>query len=122
MVPWPIAVLSLVYGVMAAASAAMVWKITLGIVERPIIWPMGWLSLSVAAMCGLALLKPWARGLAIVGLALIALVTLAVAGLFILSARPWIALLTTLGAGVPLVMIRYLRRPTVRAFFVPDRP
>ncbi len=120
MVPWPIAVLSLVYGVIAAASAATAWRISAGLIDRPIIWPVAWLALSVAAMCGLALLKPWARTLAIVGLALIALVALAVAGLFIVAARPWVALLVTLGAGIPLVMVRYLRRPTVRAFFVPD--
>ena len=122
MVPWPIAVLSLVYGVIAAASAATAWRISAGLIDRPIIWPVAWLSLSVAAMCGLALLKPWARTLAIVGLVLIALVALAVAGLFIVAARPWVALLVTLGAGIPLVMVRYLRRPTVKAFFVADSP
>ncbi len=122
MLPWPIAVLSLVYGVIAAASAATAWRISAGLIDRPIIWPVAWLALSVAAMCGLALLKPWARTLAIIGLALIALVALAVAGLFILGARPWVALLVTLAAGVPLVMVRYLRRPTVKAFFVADGP
>lgn len=117
MVPWPIAWLSLLYGVLAAASAATVWKIAVGTIERALIWPVVWLGLSVFTMCGLALLKPWARGLAILGLALIMVVLLAMAGLFAVSAHPWGALFTALLAGVPVIMIRYLRRPVVKAYF-----
>jgi uncharacterized membrane protein YGL010W len=117
MVPWPIALLSLGYGVIAAVSASTLWKIMMGVVDRPMVWPGAWLAVSAAAMCGLALLKPWARLLAVVGLVWVTLVTLTSAGLSALTARPEGALLATLGAGVCVVMIRYLRRPAIKALF-----
>ncbi len=117
MIPWPIALLSLFYGVLTAASAATVWKILTGALHQPLLWALAWLALSVGAMCGLALLKSWGRALAIFGSVLMAVLTLAVAGLCAINGHPFGGLLSTVGAGIHLIVIRYLRRPMVRAYF-----
>ncbi|MCH6555821.1 MAG: F0F1 ATP synthase subunit A [Chloroflexi bacterium] len=51
------AMLTLVFAVMAVSSASMLWKISTGIMDRPVLWPLAWLSFSAATMCGLALLR-----------------------------------------------------------------
>ena len=117
MVPWPVALLTLFYGFLAAVSAAAVWKIAHGTLVRPIIWPAAWLALSAALVCGLPLLKPWARSLAIAGSWALALITLAYAGLLAAAGRPWLGLLGALLAGMHIVIIRYLQRPMVKAYF-----
>lgn len=118
MVPWPIALLTLCYGVIAAASAAAVWKAAVGASAQPLVWPLLWLALSGSVMCGLPLLRAWARTLAITASTAMMGMTLAVAGLFVMRGRPLAGLLATLGAGVHVLVIRYLRRPSVRAWFL----
>ena len=117
MIPWPIALLSLFYGTIATVSASAAWKVVSGMSDRPILWPLAWLALAFGTMCGLALLKPWGRGLAVVGSIVMALVTLALAGLFVMGGHPVAALLATLAASVHAVVIRYLNRPSVKACF-----
>jgi len=121
MIPWPIALLCLFYAALTAASAAAVWKIATGASGQPLVWAAAWLSLSCAVMCGLPLLKAWARTLAVFGAILMAALSLAVAGLLVISGRPMEALLATLAAGVHVLIIRYLRRPAVRAMFSAER-
>ncbi len=118
MVPVPIAMLSLGYGILAAVAGTAVWKVLIGSVAGNMLWPASWLVLSLVSACGLALLKPWARTLAIVGFVLITLVILSLAGVLITSGRPVGALAAAIGTGVPLLAIRYLRRPVVRELFV----
>ena len=117
MVPWPIALLALFYGVIATISAAMVWKIVAGMVDRTLVWPLAWLAVSAGAMFGLPLLRSWGRTLAIVGSVLMAVVSLAYAGLLVLASQPLTGLAATGLAGVHVVVIRYLRRPAVKAYF-----
>ncbi len=117
MVPWPIALLALFYGVIATISAATVWKIVAGTVDRTLVWPLAWLAVSAGAMFGLPLLRPWGRTLAIVGSVLMAVVSLAYAGLLVLAIKPLIGLAATLLSGVHVVVIRYLRRPAVKGYF-----
>lgn len=117
MVPWPIALLSLFYGVIATLSAATVWKALSGAGDRPFLWPAMWLALSTGVMCGLPLLKPWARGLAVAASTLLVAITLAVAGVVVLAGRPLMALVATVGAAVHVIAIRYLTRPQVKAWF-----
>ncbi len=117
MIPWPIALLALFYGVNATVSAATAWKIVFGAVDRPLLWPLAWLAVSAGAMFGLALLRPWGRVLAITGLVLIAVVALTYAGLFVMAGRPLAGLAATGLAGVQVVVIRYVRRPMVKALF-----
>lgn len=118
MVPVPIAMLSLGYGILAAMAGTSIWKVLIGSVEGNVLWPAAWLVLSLVSACGLALLKPWARTLAIVGFVWITLVILSLAGVMIASGRPVAALAAVIGTGVPLLAIRYLRRPIVRELFV----
>ncbi len=118
MVPWPIALLTLLYGVIAAVSAATVWQVVGGFTSRPLTWPLLWLAASGSAMCGLPLLKPWARVIAIWASVGLMLATLSVAALLVASGRPLGALVATCGAGVHILVIRYLRRPVVRAYFI----
>ena len=117
MVPWPIALLTLFFGVIAAASGATAWKVLNGVSERSFTWSVAWLALSMAIACGLPLLKPWARKLAVIGTWLLAVMTLAISAFLILSGRPLAALGSTLGTVVYLIIIRYLGRPAVKAFF-----
>jgi hypothetical protein len=117
MIPWPIALLTLFYGFVAALSASAVWKIAAGSLARPIVWPAAWLALSAALMCGLPLLKPWARTLAIVGSWSLALITLAYACLLTAAGRPGLALAGGFLAGMHFIVIRYLKRPAVKAYF-----
>ena len=117
MIPLPIALLTLFYGLLAAVSASAVWKIAHGTLSRPIIWPALWLALSAALMCGLPLLKPWARSAAVAGSAALALMTLGFAAVVAGSGRPGLALAGALLAGTHMIIIRYLRRPQVRECF-----
>ena len=119
MIPWPIALLTLFYGLLAALCGATLWKIAIGAGERSALWPLAWLVLSAAVMCGLPLLKSWARRLAVASSAGLGLVTLGFALLVAGVGRPWLGLLGTLLAGTHLIVIRYLRRPTVKAWFAP---
>ena len=117
MIPWPIALLSLFYAVLAAVSAATLWKILTGESPQSLAWAAVWFGLSAGVMCGLPLLKPWARQLAVYVSTLLLVTTLAIAAMLAAKGRPLGALLTTLAAGLQAVVIRYLRRPAVTAWF-----
>lgn len=117
MVPWPIALLTLFYGLIAALSAAMVWQVVAGMSARSLSWPLVWLVASAGAMVGLPLLKPWARHLAIGTSLLLLGLTLAVAGALVVSGSPLGALLAACGAAVHVVVIRYLQCPVLKGYF-----
>lgn len=117
MVPWPLALLSLFYGVIAAASSAGLWKAVTGMSRQPVLWPVLWLGVSASAMCGLALLKSWGRVLAIAGFIALCAVMLAMAGLLAAAGRPAGAVLSAVMAGVHILAIRYLQRETTKAYF-----
>ena len=117
MIPWPIALLTLFYGVIATLSASAAWKVVSGMSERPMLWPLAWLALALSTACGLALLRPWGRRLAVAGSVIMALVTLALAGLLVMGGHPVAALLATVAASVHVIVIRYLGRPVVRGYF-----
>ena|SRR3989338_7519012 len=117
MIPWSIALLSLFYAVIATASAASVWRVIIGVSHQSFLWPVGWLLLSLGAMCGLALLKSWGRNLAILGFLALIVVTLAVAGLLVMAREPLGALLATTIVSLHVLAIRYLCRPAVKVWF-----
>ncbi|MBI4004284.1 MAG: hypothetical protein HY353_04610 [Candidatus Omnitrophica bacterium] len=117
MIPVPIALLALFYAVIAAASGAAVWRVVIGTSTQSILWPAGWLTLSLSAMFGLALLKPWSRSVAIIGFAALCAVTLGVAGLMVATQRPIGGLIAALFSGMYLLGIRYLQRPSTKAYF-----
>ena len=117
MIPWPIALLTLFYGILAASSGASLWKIVIGASRQPFLWPLMWLAVSVGAMCGLALLRPWGRRLAIWASALLMVATLAVSALLVSAGRPVIGLMVALSASCHVMVIRYLQRPIVKALF-----
>ena len=118
MIPWPIALLSVFYGVIATSSASVLWQIAMGQTHRALIWQVMWFGLSAGATCGLALLKPWGRRLAIWTSILLMVVMLSIAGLLTLVARePLLGLVMTLGASLHVLVMRYLGRPSVKAYF-----
>jgi hypothetical protein len=117
MVPWPIALLTLFYGLVATVSAATLWKSAAGVIDRPLIWPIAWLTLSAGAMFGLPLSKVWGRRLAIWTSAALMVSTLAVAGTLVRIGRPGAGLLVALSSGFHVLAIRYLQRPAVKAYF-----
>jgi len=118
MVPWPIALLTMFYGAIASLSAATMWRVVSGASDRPLIWPAIWLALSAGIMFGLPLLKAWARRLAVIASVLLMLSTLGVAGRIVMAGRPLVGLVATVGAAVHIIVIRYLQRPVVRAWFL----
>ncbi len=117
MIPWPIALLALFYGAVAAASSAMAWRILLGVSRQSLLWATVWLAVSLGAMCGLPLLKPWGRKCAIFGSVVFIVLTLSIAALFVIGRRPWGALLATCATGLHVIVIRYLNRPMVKTWF-----
>lgn len=117
MVPWPIAILSLFYAAVATCSGVAVWRAATGASTQALLWPAVWLAISGGITVGLPLLKPWARPLAVVGSVLLMVTTLAIATLLVRAGRPVGGLATALSAGVHMVAIRYLQRPSVTAYF-----
>jgi hypothetical protein len=118
MIPWPIAMLTLFYGVLAALSAASTWTIVTGASQRPLLVHLGWLALSGATTLGLPLLRPWGRRLAVWTSGALMAVLLAIAGLLVLAARqPVLGLATAVVAASQMIPIRYLQRPAVKAWF-----
>ena len=118
MVPWPIAGLSLWYGVLATTAASMVWRALIGGMPRPPWWPLAWLALSGGLTVGLPLLRPWARRTAVAASALGMGMTLTVAARCIAGREPLWALLATGGAGGQALLVRYLTRPHVKKWFL----
>lgn len=117
MVPRPVALLVVFYGCLAASSAATAWKILTDLSHRPLVWSVLWCAGSVAAVYGLALLRPWGRLLAMAGFAALTVTTVSVAWLLALRGLSWAALLATAGSSVYVIGIRYLNRPQVKAWF-----
>jgi len=118
MIPWPIALLCVFYAVIATVSAASLWQ---GL-ARPstlLAWPVAWLVLTTVVTVGLGLMKPWARRVAVwTSLALMVAALCAAWMAAILtppSARA--SLLGTGLASIQFVVIRYLTRPHVKAWF-----
>ena len=117
MIPWPIALLSLFYGMLMAVSATSVWQVLTGVVHKPLTFQVVWLILSGAAMLGLPLRQVWGRWFAILSAWLVTVSILAIAAWLILAGSPGWGLAAGFGTVVPLVAIRYLRRPAVKAYF-----
>ena len=117
MVPWPVALLALFYSVVATTSAASLWRVLIGAVERPIVWPALWLILSAGAMCGLPLLQSWGRWFAVWTSLLLTASTLAGSALLVASGRPVAGLIVTFSAAFHILVIRYLSRPSVKTLF-----
>ncbi len=114
MIPWPIALLTLFYGVIGTASLAMLWR---GGLAEPKLWSLVWVVFSGGAMLGLPLQRPWGRALAVCTSLLLLAVTLAIAGLLVASGRPVPALTAACLAGAHVAVIRYLQRPAVKSYF-----
>jgi len=117
MIPLPIALLALFYAVVATMSGLSVWKVATGISQQSIVWPLAWLALSVSAVYGLALLRSWGRTVAIIGFIALAVVTLSFAALLVAGRQAGAALVTTFTAGLYILGIRYLQRPSIKVYF-----
>ena len=118
MIPVPIALLALFYAVIATMSGVSAWRVVSGVSRQSIVWPLAWLALSVSAVYGLALLRPWGRTVAITGFVALAVVTLSFAALLVVGRQAGAALLTTFAAGLYVLGIRYLQRPAIQAYFL----
>ena len=77
----------------------------MGVSDRWLGWSLAWLMLSGGAMCGLALLHPWGRRLAIGTSVCLLVVTLALAGLFVRAGQPLVGLLIAFMASVHVLII-----------------
>ena len=114
----PIAILTIFYGLLATLSAAAVWRVASGTSRQSLVWALGWLALSAGAMCGLPLLKPWGRTLALITSAALMAATLAVSAALIASGHPAAGLAVTCTTAFHALVIRYLGRPVVKRYFV----
>ena len=118
MIPWPVALLTLFYGIIATSSASTLWKILTEVTQQSLAWQVLWPGLSGGAMCGLALMKSWGRALAIWTSTLLMVAMLVLAGLLAINAhQPLMGLIVACGAALHMVVIRYLGRPSVRSWF-----
>lgn len=117
MIPWPIGLLVLFYGAVAALSAALLWKGLLGMPHQSMAWALVWLVLSGGATLGLSRMRLWGRRLAIYTSWLLIISTLAASAVFVAAARPAVGLVITFSSALHYLMIRYLKRPTVVAWF-----
>ena len=119
MIPWPIALLVILYAAIATASAASAWRAWQGWEAHSVWWPVFWMIACGAVALGLAWLKPWARAAAVWLSVLLVAGSLGSAWLAIAAARPAPAqgIAATLIAGAHLVVIRYLTRPRVTGWF-----
>ena len=117
MIPWPVALLALFYCVIATMSAGMAWNILCGASQQPLSWALAWLAISGGAMCGLPLLKPWGRCLALWTSWMLIGATLAVAGGLVAAGKPVVGLVVTFSTACHYLMVRYLKRPSVKAWF-----
>ena len=118
MIPWPIALLTLYYAVIATLAGASAWQIVNGLSQRPLWSQVAWLVLCGGAMIGLPLLKSWGRRLAIIAAVALGLTTLAVAAGLVAMHRPGLGLVAAFTVAAPALVIRYLQRPTVKTWFV----
>ena len=117
MIPVPIALLSLFYGVVAAFAAANAWEILNGASQRPLVWPLLWLGLCAGAMVGLPMGRAWGRTLAVAAAWWLTLSSLATAAWFVRLKQPLVALLVTFTSALYILVIRYLGRPEVKDYF-----
>ena len=117
MIPWPIALLTLFYAVVATVSASALWKSAAGTAGASLVWPLLWLAVSAGAMLGLPLLKPWGRRCAVWTSAWLIVATLATAALLVVAGHPGAGLAVTFSVLVHAVMLRYLQRPSVKSYF-----
>ena len=119
MIPWPVALLCALFAVFASASAATMWQRASGQLHGSVVWSGVWCALSATLVVGLALLKPWARRLTIGASVLMMLCALGVAVTSVLQpkAEPVRSVLATAVASVQLLIIRYVTRPHVKAWF-----
>ena len=127
MVPWPIALLTLFYGVITTLAVAHGWRLLISgdamwaVVESArltrIAWALVWVGVASVAMIGLPLRRPWGRNFAILTSWLLIVTTLAQAGVLVASGKPGLGLAVTFSVACHYLMIRYLKRPVVVAWF-----
>lgn len=121
MIPWPIAALTLFYGILATLAASGVWRMVAASGGGPAPWWMlGWFLATASATCGLPLLRPWARVLAVWISIWIGVVTMAYAALLVRAGQPGLGLAASISTVVQWIIVRYLQRPAVKAWFRPN--
>ena len=119
MIPWPLAALSILYGLLAFLSAVQMVTCIAQQSAAGVVWTALWLVLAAGACIGLPAQKEWGRRFAVVGAALFTVAAIIGAVVLVVHTppQPQQALLETLLAGVALIVVRYLRRPIVKAQF-----
>ena len=109
----------MLYGLLAFLSAV---HLTTCLAQRDllsVVWTLLWLAVTAGACIGLPGQHEWGRRCAVAGAIafLIAAMVAALMAIFTAPPRPQAALTATLLAGVPLIILRYLRRPIIKAQF-----
>ena len=122
MIPWPIALLSVFYALIATSAAAQCYKIALGALDKPLAPQVAWLLVAGGAMIGLPMRRVWGRWCAIACAWWMTFTVLAIAAWLISQREPGWGLVAGLGTVVPLVAARYLTRPKVKSWFTDKVP
>ena len=119
MIPWPLAALSILYGLLAFLSVVRLTECLARGMLAGGLWSMLWVVVASGACIGLPGQKEWGRRLAVFGAILF--MAAALIGAVILVVRvppqPRLALLETLLAGLALMVLRYLTRPHIKGQF-----
>ncbi len=119
MIPWPLALLTMVYGLLAFLSAVQVITCAAQHALAGGLWSLVWFLLTSASAVGLPSRYAWARRCAVLTALLFVISALVGATILVLRQppQPRAALGETLLAGVALIVIRYLTRPPIKAQF-----
>ena len=119
MIPWPLAALAVVYGLLAFLSAVRVVTCLAVRDWLGVGWSGLWFAVTAVACVGLPAQRELGRKCAIIGAVLFLPVALRVAVQHVLQTppRPDGALISVALAGVAMIILRYLRRPVIKAQF-----
>ena len=119
MIPWPLAALSILYGLLAFLSAVRLVECIAQPSAVGIAWTALWLVLAAGACIGLPAQKEWGRRFAVVGATLFTAAAIVGAVLLVVRVppQPQQALLETMLAGTAIIVIRYLKRPVIKSQF-----
>ena len=119
MIPWPLAALTILYGLLAFLSAVQLITCAAQHQLAGGLWSTLWFVVTAASAIGLPSKSEWGRRCAVAAAAFFVAGALA-AALVLVTHRPpepGRALVDTLLAGAALVVIRYLSRPVIKEQF-----
>ncbi len=116
-VPSLLAVVCLVYGALAAALGASLYRMLVQNEPGNLVTTGGGFVVAVFVVYGLAFMRKWAWKLTLFASYILVVFGLGLSGLYVLSGYPFYGVIATCVSGLQFVVIRYLKRPVIRTLF-----